>query len=314
MRLTQAHIKQGRFAITPARRGSGATALLFLVLLLLAGCGPSIPREQVQRANAAYGAVAERSDAMLTNLSVAERRVYLSTLARTGARSDGDITVQTVFDPSTAAYFSTVGDPVLTASLRRGMGLVGDYFRLLVMLAEGRNVEEAKTQINTLAGSVAGLITVATGGAALPLAAVARELGPLIDRWGQAQNAEELRRLVLEGEPIIRAQIAALQGASTTIYETLTREPMRAARTTLADNDAARRAAFVQMAEAQVLVADYVVLLDKLADTLTALAAAVRSPGSPPALASLAAAADSTLIQARAAAGAIAIIKAGRAP
>ncbi|WP_291298658.1 hypothetical protein [Elioraea sp.] len=283
-------------------------------LLALAACGPSIPREQVSRANAAYDAVAERSDAMLATLSVAERRTYMRTLVATGAAREGDIVVPTVFDPTNAAYFSSVGDPVLTASLRRGMGLVGDYFKLLVILAEGRNVDEAKGQINTLSASVAGLITVATGGAALPLAALARQLGPLLDRWGQAQNAEELRRLVLEGEPIVREQIKVMQAASTTVYETLTREPMRAARTTLADNDAARRGAFVQMAEAQVLVADYVVLLDKLADTLTALAAAVRSPGSPPALASLSASADSALIQARAAAGAIAILKAGRAP
>ncbi|WP_144186882.1 hypothetical protein [Elioraea rosea] len=293
--------------LSPAR-------LVLWLLLALAACGPSIPREQVQRANAAYEAVAGRSDAMLANLSVAERRTYLRTLAATGAPRDGDIVVPTVFDPTSAAYFSSVGDPVLTASLRRGMGLVGDYFKLLVMLAEGRPVEEAKGQINALAGSVAGLITVATGGAALPLAALARQLGPLIDGWGRAQNGEELRRLVLEGEPIVREQIAAMQAASTAAYETLTREPMRAVRTTLADNDAARRAAFVQMAEAQVLVADYVVLLDKLAQTLTALAAAVRNPGSPPTLASLSASADSALIQARAAEGAIAILKAGRTP
>lgn len=288
--------------------------LVLWLLLALAACGPSVPREQVQRANAAYEAVAGRSDAMLANLSVAERRTYLRTLAATGAPREGDIVVPTVFDPTNAAYFSSVGDPVLTASLRRGMGLVGDYFKLLVMLAEGRPIEEAKGQVNALAGSVAGLITVATGGAALPLAALARQLGPLIDGWGRAQNAEELRRLVLEGEPIVREQIAAMQAASTTVYETLTREPMRAVRTTLADNEAARRAAFAQMAEAQVLVADYVVLLDKLAQTLTALAAAVRNPGSPPTLASLAASADSALIQARAAEGAIAILKAGRAP
>jgi hypothetical protein len=290
---------------------SPARCVLWL-MLALAACAPTIPREQVSRANAAYEAVAERSDAMLATLSVAERRTYLRTLRATGAEHDGDIIVPSVFDPASAAYFSSVGDPVLTASLRRGMGLVGDYFGLLVILAEGRSVAEAKGQINTLSASVAGLIAVATGGAALPLAALAKELGPLIDRWGQAQNAEELRRLVLEGEPVVRNQLAAMQAASTTVFETLTREPMRTART--ADTDTARRAAFVQMAEAQVLVADYVVLLDKLGDTLAALAAAVRSPGSPPALASLSASADSALIQARAAAGAIAILKAGRAP
>ena len=251
---------------------------------------------------------------MFTDLAVAERRVFIRTLASGGAPKDGDIIVPAVFDPKSAAYFSTIGDPVLTTSLRRGLGLVGDYFKLLVTLAEGKNIDEAKGQIDAIAASVAGLVTVATGGTALPLAAIAKELDPLIGQWAQAQNAEELRRLVLQGEPLIRSEINALQSASTTMYETLTREPMRAARTTLADNAAARHAAFVQMAGYNISVADYVVLLNKLNDTLTALADAVRNPGSPLALSSLAAAADSALIQARAAAGAIALIKAGGVP
>lgn len=289
-------------------------AALFALLLGMAGCGPSIPRDQVQRANAAYEAVAARSEPVLTELSIAERRTFVRTLASGGAPRDGDIVIPPTFDPKSAVYFSTIGDPVLTTSLRRALGIVGDYFKLLAALAEGRNIDEAKAQINALAGSVAGVITVATGGAGLPIVAIADKLAPLIERWAEAKDAEELRRLVLEGEPIVKSLIVSLQSASSTMYETLTREPMRAVRTTLADNAAARHTAFVQMAESNTSLADYVVLLGKLNDTLSALAAAVRSPGSPLALSSLAASADSVLIQARAASGAIALIKAGRAP
>jgi hypothetical protein len=285
-----------------------------LLLFAIAGCTPAIPRDQVERANAAYDAVSARSEPLLTDLSIAERRLYVRTLASGGAPRDGDIVVPTMFDPNSAAYFATIGDPTLTTSLRLGLGLAGDYFKLLVTLAEGKNVDEAQAEISALAVSVTGVIAVATGGAAAPLAGIAAELGPLTDQWAQARNAEELRRLVLEGEPLVKSVISNLRGASVTIYETLTREPMRAVRTTLADNPVARHTAFVQMAEFNTSVADYVILLDKLNDTLSALAAAARNPGSPLALSSLAAAAESTLIQARAAAGTIALIKAGRAP
>ena len=292
----------------------GVIAAYFTLLLGMEGCAPSIPHDQVQRANAAYEAVSARSESMLIELSIAERRTYIRTLANGGAPRDGDIIIPTTFDPKTAAYFSTIGDPVLTTSVRRSLGIVGDYFKLLATLADGRNVDEAKAQINSLAASVAGVVTLATGGTALPIVAIADKLTPLIEQWAEAKDAEELRRLVLEGEPIVKSLIASLQSASVTMYETLTRESMRAVRTTLADNPAARHTAFVQMAESNILVADYVVLLGKLSDTLSALASAVRSPESPLALSSLAASADSVLIQARAASGAIALIKAGRAP
>jgi hypothetical protein len=304
------HWKRGREVIV--QRSVIATS--FALLLGVAGCAASIPHDQVQRANAAYDAVAARSEPMLIELSIAERRTFIRTLANGGAPRDGDIVIPVTFDPKSAAYFSTIGDPVLTTSLRRALGIIGDYFKLLAALADGRNIEETKAQINSLATSVAGVVTLATGGTALPIVAIAGQLAPLIGQWAQAKDAEELRRLVLEGEPIVKSLIAELQKSSAAMYETLTREPMRATRTTLADNPEARHTAFVQMAESNILLADYVVLLGKLSDTLSALAAAVRSPGSPLALSSLAASADSVLIDARAASGAIALIKAGRAP
>jgi hypothetical protein len=115
------------------------------------------------------------------------------------------------FDPELAAYFSILGDPVLTASLRRGLRAVGDYFQLLTVLAEGRNIEEAKAQITAIAGSVAGLATLATAGAAAPLAGIVGELGPLIEQWATARNAEELRRLVVQGEPKVDALLVTMQ-------------------------------------------------------------------------------------------------------
>lgn len=288
-------------------------ALLLPLVLGMVGCASNIPRDQVQRANAAYEAVAARSEPVLTELSIAERRNFVRVLLMDdNAAQNGGIVIPTTFNQASAAYFSTIGDPALTSSVRRGLGIVGDYFKLLVILAEGRNIDEAKGQIKALSDSVAGIVAVATGGAGIPIAGVVNQLAPLIGLWAEAKNAEELRRLVLDGEPIVKSLITHLQSASAEMHETLTRTPMRAVRTTLSGNADARHTAFVQMEESQIALADYVVLLEKLKDTMTALAAAVRSPGSPLALSSLAASADSVLIETRAASGAIAIIRAGR--
>jgi hypothetical protein len=211
------------------------------------------------------------------------------------------------FDPELAAYFSILGDPVLTASLRRGLRAVGDYFQLLTVLAEGRNIEEAKAQITAIAGSVAGLATLATAGAAAPLAGIVGELGPLIEQWAMARNAEELRRLVVQGEPKVDALLVTMQKASGEMYETLQRESVRTFRT--ADEASARRNAILRIAGDNAAVADYVVLLGGLRDALSALAAAVRSPDSPLALAALSRSADTLLIDAQAASRAIALIR-----
>jgi hypothetical protein len=285
-------------------------AAVFVLILGMVSCGPSIPRDQVQRTNAAYEAVAARSEPVLAELSIAERRTFVRILANGGAPRDGDIVIPITFDPKSAASFSTIDDPQLTASLRRALCIVGDYFKLLAVLAEGRNIDEAKAQMNTLAGSVRDIITVATGGAGLPIVDIASKLSPLVDEWAKARNADELRRLVLKGEPIVRSLIDRLQNASTTMYEILIREPMRASRTTLADNEVARHTVYVQMLGSLTSLADYVILLDKLRETLSVLAAAERSPNSSLALSSLSASLDSVLIQARAASGAIALIKA----
>ena len=287
---------------------------LFALSLGAASCAPSIPRDQVQQANAAYEAVAAASGPVLDELSIAERRTFARTLVSPKAARDGDIVVPIAFEAKSAAYFATIGDPVLTASLRRGLDAIRDYFKLLAALADGQNVDQVKAQVNVLAGSVSGLVAVATGGAALPIAAIANELAPIIDQLIQAENAKELRRLVLEGEPIFKSLIAALQEASGTMYETLTRGPMRAVRTNLADNEEARHAAFVQMADLNISLSNYVILLGKLDDTMSALAAAVRTPGSALALSAVAASANNVLIEAHAASQTLVLIKTGRAP
>jgi hypothetical protein len=91
------------------------------------------------------------------------------------------------------------------------------------------------------------------------------------------------------------------------MYETLQRDSVRTFWT--ADEASARRNAILRIAGDNAAVADYVVLLGGLRDALSALAAAVRSPDSPLALAALSRSADTLLVDAQAASRAIALIR-----
>jgi hypothetical protein len=276
----------------------------------LLGCAGNIPRQELQRANQAYEAVVSNSDQLLANLAVAERRNFIVALEDKAVRRQDDVVVPREFAPANAAYLSSIGDPDLTAALRRGLRVTGDYFSTLTLLAEGGNVSEAKAQLTVLAQSVAGLATVATGGTAVPLVAIAQTLGPIVDEWARAESAEELRRLVTEGAPKIDALLQKMQDSATQIYETLKTAPENAAQEELLKNAAGRRAALLQMAEANVMVANYVQLLGGLRDAVRALAAAVRMPRSTATLASLAASSERLLSEAQAASRAVALIRA----
>ena len=265
---------------------------------LLTGCASTLPVQEVRQASAAYDAAAAVGGMLLDELAIAERRAEASALPKgTRTLSEGDVTVFLVFDARNAASFASIGEPARTAAQRRGLKVVGSYFEVLEVLAEGRNIEEAKARLQTLAGNVAGLAALATGGASALAGPVVSALGPIIDAAARAENAEELRRLVLEGAKPIDELIARLIDSSPSIYRLLIQESETAAEGPLLRNAAARRAELVKIAGYQTTVANYVVLLEQLRVTFAALVTTVRSP-SRVTLASLNASTNELLIQA----------------
>ena len=55
-------------------------------------------------------------------------------------------------------YYSELADPPATRVFRHALAAVGDYTILLVLLAENRNLDEAKAQIQVLAGNLGGAL------------------------------------------------------------------------------------------------------------------------------------------------------------
>jgi hypothetical protein len=291
------------FSFTEWRRCSTRRfGAALLALATIAACTSNLPREEVRQANAAYDAAAAAGAPLLDELAIADRR-----LAQNAARAraqDGEkltadgYTVLLTFDRREAANIASIGEPLSVTQQRRGLKVVGDYFRVLDILAEGRNIETAKAQLQMLAGSIAGLAAVATGGAAAALAPVAGELGQVIDAAARAENAQELRRLVLEGAEDVDRLILALEDSGPAIFDVLKAAPRRAFNTL--EDPQAQRGELEKIAAYRVAVANYVVLLEQLRATLKALVATVQTPDSSATLSSLLAVSTDLELQAEA--------------
>ena len=277
-------------------------AAVWCLTAVLTGCATTMPVQEVRQASAAYDAAASAAAPLLDDLAVAERRAARRVAAaqKKDTLREGDVTALLTFDARAAASFASIGEPRNTATQRRGLKVVGAYFDVLEVLAEGSNIEEARARIQTLAGNVAGLAALVTGGTSALVAPVVAALGPIIDAAARAENEDELRRLVLEGAKPVDDLLSRLIDSTPAIYGVLINESETAAEGPLADNKAARRAELLKISGYHVALANYVVLLQQLRVSLEALVMAVRAP-SRVTLTSLTATTNELLIQAESA-------------
>ena len=273
----------------------GILGLCFLSALIT-GCATTLPVQEVRQVSAAYDAAAAAGGPLLDELAIAERRGELRVPpADLDPFTADGLTVFRSFNPDLASSFASIGEPRRTAAQRRGLKVVGAYIDVLVILAEGKNIDEAKARIQILATNVAGLAGLFTGGISTVAAPVVKALDPIIERAARAQNAEELRRIVLEGEKPIDELLVSLIDSSREIYILLIDESRTAATRTHTQNKPAQRAEMLKIAAYHVETLNYVVLLRQLRVTFAALATVVREP-SPVTLASLNASSNELLL------------------
>ncbi|MBV8837039.1 MAG: hypothetical protein JO000_10890 [Alphaproteobacteria bacterium] len=230
--------------------------------LCLAACATA-PVEETKAFVAAVNAVKSSSDLLFDELNVAERNSYRRrlTATKTGAVR---------FQIGDAYYFSSIAEAPDTADFRRALSIIHDYSELLRMLVEGTNVEAARGQIETLIAKVATL----AGNPAI--SAAAGDLSGLLDQLLLVISLEEAKRLVVTGEPAIHQLVAALRAATPAIFKTLRDDILAAGGGVSKKVDAER-----------VVVANFVVMLDRLDQTFAQLVRAFEHPTNPVTLAAL---------------------------
>jgi hypothetical protein len=217
-----------------------------------------------------------------------------------------------------APYFSDLGDPPATRAFRTGVIVLGKYSDVLLVLAEGRNVEAAKGQLQSLGTSIAAGLALVPGAqvAAGVVVPVLTALEPVVEAAAQASNYQELKRVVTEAAPHFSRVVFALQAASPEMFTTLTESSMaQATPGNLRDNRLLAESLVAQIDGYRNIVSDFVVLLNELDKAHKALAEAlIHAKGQPPTLAGLADRAQRLSGQAEGLRQAYVILRRGKAP
>lgn len=163
------------------------------------GCAARLPVAEVRLVGKAFDDLNAASQPLLDDLALAEREQgRRNAVARASATADGASpkanpcpgvvlrrgasaavpSVQAGFCPSDAGYYSDLVDPPATRAFRRSLAAIGDYSQLLLMLAEGRNIDEANAQLHSVAWNVGmALEASGLGGASVVAAGGAQSAG-----------------------------------------------------------------------------------------------------------------------------------------
>lgn len=236
------------------------------IALQCAGCATA-PIEETKAFSSAVTAVRSAGDLLLDELNVAERNQRLKVI-RSNPRA------QYNFATADAYYYASIAEAPDTAIFRSSLQIIQDYADLLLSLVEGRNIDVARGQLETIATKIAEL-------ARFPgVPAAFGQLSPLIDQALLAQSRAEARQLVIQGAPAIVGVIESLEDAAPVMFRVLIYDLRTEPQTGTQRN--------AKIEGYRTAVANYVVLLDRLRATFERLAGAYEQPSNVVTLAALA--------------------------
>lgn len=266
--------------------------------LMVAGCATTdVPVGDVRLVSQAFDNLNAASQPLLDELAVAERaqgKAAAEFRARRHATGTGGVDgndpcpkivllngippIQDGFCAADSDYYSEIADPPGTRAFRQALAATGDYTRLLVILAEDRNLDEAMGQLASLASHLGQAAASAGAAGAGPLLnGLLQAFSPVLEQAGRRANTQELKRLVVQESPKVQALVAQLRSQSDAFFKTLSEAPM--ARYNLAlDNVESSRNEAAKVEAYRVAVSNYVVLLDQYKDLLGYLVQVYEAP------------------------------------
>jgi hypothetical protein len=258
--------------------------------LAATGCATDKPVAEVRALSEAFRQLDAASQPLLDDLALAERQQGRRNAEHQARRRDtssatpasasdaaadpcasvvaiaglprGVPPVQDGFCTKDSPYYSEIADPPATASFRRGLAVVGDYTEALLVLAEDRNVDEARAQLQGLATNATAIAVAAgavSGGATAAVPAAIAALQPVVDLAARDANARELERTLRENAPALEGLIGSLEDAAPALFNTLVAERMRRLRDPRESALAGENARWIEGYRAS--VSNYVLLL-----------------------------------------------------
>lgn len=293
-----------------------------VLVLILAGCATTAPVTQVRAFASASDAFNAASQPLLDEVAVAERERAWMLIKNPPSDAKNVLDVPGLPSGETRRLLldlpmdqvlalSTIGDPPATAAFRKGVDALKRYAAVLVLLAEGQNIEAARAELGMLATNLAGVAALFPGAAAAPalVGPALSALQPLIDGAARAQNATELRRLVIEAAPKVKSLNAALRNGAEPLFHTIAsgqREVII---------EGGDPAAAVESIDAyRVAFANWLILLELVDQANDQLVSTVANPSNAATLASLAELSARITTYADGARRALAVVRTGKQP
>jgi hypothetical protein len=258
-------------------------ALAGAVCLAITNCGLYQGVEEFEAYRSAFEKTYGASTAILDQLAVQERALFL--------RTRGKISPTIKFDPNLARYYTDVGDPPGTAAFRHALDSVKLYDDLLYGLSSGQTaatlvskiaaLNTKITQATTDVGALAGFAT-GTGQADLLALSVGlnqtfTEIAPFLQIALTARSREEFRIYVVKYYPVVWALLVELRQGTTVIFPVLTASTLRRVRNA-ADSNTLTSDEIKKLDTYRKLLADWVILIDTTTNALDQVKLAVEAP------------------------------------
>lgn len=193
---------------------------------LMAGCVSPLPVEELRHYDSAFTEAQTAANALFDDLAVAERR-FDENLS--GGDEPGGVTTASErerlgYDPQ---YYAGEGliagteDPPRTAQLRRAMSVVAQYNDILLMLAEGRTIDDIQAQTATLKANADALLPLAgvQGGAIAGV--VGTTLSKVLEGVETIRSRKVFQDAFLAGHGDVEDIISGLKGAAPEMYAIL---------------------------------------------------------------------------------------------
>jgi hypothetical protein len=255
-----------------------ARSAVLISLAILASACAQLPKPELSAYTAAFEATRNAAEPMIADFAVADRERELRQM-RLQPRYNSEFF--TDFRTSDVAALSNISLPPGAAAIDRSFRAITRYNQVLVALAENRNIEEARGQVSQILEDLGGIAPPDAEG--LPvIEPVAQLLVTALSPAIEADNKEQFKRIVLEGEPQVQQLIDVLRNYTPTQYSITTSGLQRAARQDPPVTD--RQEVVDKINDWHRAFADYVALLDALKQSLAELRSAVEHPKSMPLL------------------------------
>ena len=277
----------------------------FVAVVLLAaacaGCATQTPVAQVRLVGKAFEDLNGASAPLFDDLAIAERengkqtaeinaknKLPGATVEPTpenpcpaiGLSVTSKSTVQDGFCNADSYYFSELADPPATATFRRSIAAIQGYTNVLLILAEGRNIEAAQAEVQSLVSNVGGVLEIAgAGGSASALKVFTDAVKPLLDIAAKRANAKELARNVKNVSPQAIAVITKLRESAPKLFDMLVELPLDRFSTIGLTNAEVAAAEAARIKSYRAAVSNYVVLLDQYERLLGQLVSAYDTEG-----------------------------------